>query len=335
MAGSDAPLYLQLNFAKRLSSFLPKFEQKGPSTFHCRCIACGDSQSSTTKKRGWIFEKSGNLFYYCHNCGLSLPLGGFLKKFVPSLYNEYNMERFRNSENEYKPQAVITKPKVELKSRWEQFITWDLPPHALKFLKDRKLPDVTRFGYTADASKLAMDLHEFYGIEYTKSVPKLEGIVIPFISFDGTCSFIQIRTFSKDKNWRYLTIGFGDADIKLFGLDKVDVSKPIYVTEGPFDSCFITNSVATADSSLERANLKLFDASLVLVYDNEPRSNQIVSKLSNVINNGYTVVLFPDYIQEKDLNDMYLAGHDVQRLVEQYQYQGLAAKMQLAVWRKC
>jgi hypothetical protein len=332
---NELPLFAQINYVKRLSSHLPRFTQKGPESFNCRCIACNDSAKSETKARGWFFEKSNNIFYFCHNCGISLPLGGFLKKFVPSLYQEYNLERFAlNTTQKPKEDLSYMKTKTVLKSKWEQHINWKLPEHALKFLTDRKIPDVSIFGYTNDASSLAMDLFEFYGLDYTLSIPKIEGIVIPFVTVDGTCNFIQIRTFSKDKKWRYLTIGFDDSDVKLFGVNRLDRSKQVFVTEGPFDSCFISNAVATADSALERANIKLNDCDLVLVFDNEPRSPVIVSKITNAINKGYKVVIFPDYIQEKDLNDMILAGYDVQMLVDQNQYSGLNAKMKLAQWKK-
>ena len=38
--------------------------------------------------------------------------------------------------------------------------------------------------------------------------------------------------------------------------------------------------------------------------------------------------------EEKDLNDMYIAGHDVQSLVEFNTYSGLEAHIKLTEWKK-
>lgn len=334
---ADTPLFLQVNYAKRCGSFLERFEQKGPDTFNFRCPICGDSHKSESKKRGWFFQKSGSLFAYCHNCGYSALFDTFLKKINPNMYRELMVDKFQweggGTSVKKEEDLSYMKTKPILKTEWRQFITWNHPDHVKKYLEGRKLP-LDRFGYTKSARDLAIDLYQFYGLEYDKNIPDIEGVVIPFITEDDKCNFIQIRTFSNDKRFRYLTIGFDDSDIKLFGLDKLDYTRPIYVTEGPFDSCFIINGVATADSALGRASLKLPRDNLVLVYDNEPRAPVIVNKLKDSIDKGFKVVMFPEYIEEKDINDMVLAGRDVQTLVEQYTFHGLTAKMQFATWKK-
>ena len=35
-----------------------------------------------------------------------------------------------------------------------------------------------------------------------------------------------------------------DDEPKIYGLDKIDTSDPVYITEGPFDSTFIRNAIA-------------------------------------------------------------------------------------------
>ena len=72
----------------------------------------------------------------------------------------------------------------------------------------------------------------------------------------------------------------------------------------------------------------------VFVYDNEPRNNEICSRISRHISNGESVVIFPSIIKEKDINDMHLAGHDVQKIVEGNTFQGLTATLKFNDWRK-
>ena len=72
----------------------------------------------------------------------------------------------------------------------------------------------------------------------------------------------------------------------------------------------------------------------IWIYDNEPRNREIVTRISKSIDRGDKVVIWPDNIQQKDINDMYLAGHNVQNLVECNVYQKLEANLRLNNWKK-
>ena len=49
----------------------------------------------------------------------------------------------------------------------------------------------------------------------------------------------------------------------------------------------------------------------IWVFDNEPRNREIVKRISNTIDRGEQVIIWPTHIVEKDINDMALAGHDI------------------------
>ena len=68
---------------------------------------------------------------------------------------------------------------------------------------------------------------------------------------------------------------------KIYGLDKIDETKPIYITEGPFDSTFVENSVAMCGSDLDIGSFGW--SSHIWVFDNEPRNREIVKRISNTI----------------------------------------------------
>ena len=72
----------------------------------------------------------------------------------------------------------------------------------------------------------------------------------------------------------------------------------------------------------------------VYIYDNEPRNQQIVARMQKVIDRKLPIVIFPSDIHEKDLNDMVLAGHDVQKIVESNIYDGLEAQLKFNTWKK-
>ena len=119
---------------------------------------------------------------------------------------------------------------------------------------------------------------------------------------------------------------------KIYGLDTIDKRLPIYVVEGPFDSTFIDNSVALCGSDGDLGYLKGSD--LVLVYDNEPRNREIVSRIGRCIERNQKVVIWPSNIIEKDINDMVLAGHDVMSMIKLNTYSGLEAKVKFNTWKK-
>ena len=131
---------------------------------------------------------------------------------------------------------------------------------------------------------------------------------------------------------RYITIMLDEDRTKVFGLDRVDFNKTIYITEGPFDSFYIDNAIAMAGADIDWDLLK--DRDVVFVFDNEKRNSEIVNRMVKVIDRGHEVVIWPDKIQEKDLNDMFIAGHDVQSLVEFNTYSGLQAQIKLSEWKK-
>ena len=119
---------------------------------------------------------------------------------------------------------------------------------------------------------------------------------------------------------------------KIYGLDTIRGGTPVYITEGPFDSTFLRNSIAMCGSD---GDVRKWGVSTpTWVYDNEPRNREIVRRIEDTINRGEKVVIWPNNIDEKDINDMVLAGHDVQSVVESNTYSGLQAQLKFNTWKK-
>ena len=119
---------------------------------------------------------------------------------------------------------------------------------------------------------------------------------------------------------------------KIYGLDKVNETKPIYIIEGPFDSTLVENSVAMCGSDID---IRTFGwGNYIWVYDNEPRNREIVNRISNTIDRGDKVIIWPNEIVEKDINDMVLAGHDIMSILKSNIYSNLEAKVKFNNWKK-
>ena len=119
---------------------------------------------------------------------------------------------------------------------------------------------------------------------------------------------------------------------KIYGLDKIDCQKPIFVIEGPFDATLVENSVAMCGSDLDLRSFGWSD--YIYVYDNEPRNREIVNRIAKTINRGDKVVIWPTTINQKDINDMVLSGQNIMNVLESNTYSGLKAKIKFNNWKK-
>ena len=192
-------------------------------------------------------------------------------------------------------------------------------------MESRKL-NSDKFYYTDQFKSWTNSLvHTFDSITYDE--PR---IIIPIV-YENNLVGYQGRALGPSKI-KYITIMLDEDAPKIYGLDNIRRDAPVYVTEGPFDSTFLRNSIAMcgADANVARWGI----SNPVWIYDNEPRNREIVNRISKTIDSNDSVVIWPSDIREKDINDMVLAGLDVQSLVESNIYTGLAAKLKFTNWKK-
>ena len=158
-------------------------------------------------------------------------------------------------------------------------------------------------------------------------------MVIPFRTKDGNIFAFQGRAFGKEPQ-KYITIILDKEHPKIFGYDRVDTSRTFYVVEGPIDSLFIENCVAVAQSDLR---LPQYKDKAVLVPDNEPRNRQVCKQIEQCIQDGYSVVLWPQGTEEKDINDMILSGktsREIQDIIHSNTHKGLQAQTVFNSWKR-
>ena len=310
-----------------VSSRLQKFKRVKPDLYNFRCPICGDSQKNKSKTRGYLYAVKADMNFRCHNCGASMTLSNFIKKIDPTLHKQYVFERFKDGktgrgtvveEPKFNFEAPQFKPKLDLPKASENDI-------ARRYLEKRKL-DPNKFYYT-DKFKAWSNSHKKTFDDLTYDEPR---IIIPLF-YQNTLVGFQGRSLGPSKV-KYITVMINDDAPKIYGLDTIRKSSPVFVTEGPIDSTFLRNSIAMcgADGDVGKWGV----STPVWVYDNEPRSKEITSRISKTIAEGGSVVIFPSNIHEKDINDMVLAGHDVQSIVESNIYKGLEATLKFTTWKR-
>ena len=310
-----------------VSPRLQKFKKVKNNLFNFRCPICGDSKKNKSKTRGYLYTIKADVNFRCHNCGASMTFSNFLKEIDTVLHKQYVFERFKSGKSGRG--TVVEEPKFNFEApQFKQKI--DLPradtnERAKEYLERRKL-NPSDFYYTSKF-KTWTNSHKKTFDSFKYDEPR---IIIPLFYKKSWIGF-QGRSLVPN-SVKYITVIFNEQSPKIFGLDNIRRDAPVFVTEGPFDSTFLLNSIAMcgADGDVGKWGV----STPVWVYDNEPRSKEITARISSTIARGESVVIFPSYIKEKDINDMVLAGHDVQSIVESNIYNGLEAKLQFTNWKR-
>ena len=117
-------------------------------------------------------------------------------------------------------------------------------------------------------------------------------------------------------------------------MEGVDKTKPIYVVEGPIDSLFVDNCIAVAGTSFDKVESVLDINSLVFIFDNQPRNKEVCKIMEKHIRKNMKMVIWPQQVQEKDINDMVKAGRKVSQMIKQNTYQGLQAMVKFTSWKR-
>lgn len=338
-------MYIDAKYIGLISSRLTLFKRKGDS-YNFRCPICGDSQRDKHKSRGYLIRKNNNTFFYCHNCNASLTFGNFLKVVDPALSAEYSQEMYLEKNGVKSvaapditkiqtPKFIIDSPLKSLK----KISQLDHEHPAKRYVMARKIPPFFHYRlFYAPKFKTWVNsiIPDKFNVE-DNDEPRL---VIPLIDKDNRCFGVQGRAFSST-TIRYITIIFDDSKPKVFGLDTVDFTKKTYVLEGPVDSMFLPNAIAMVGSNGQKVIEEIagnYKNNIVFVYDNEPRNKEICSLMDKVIERGYNIVLWPDTVLNKDVNEMIVKGNlsskDIQQVIDSNTFNGLKASLIMAKWRK-
>ena len=337
--------WLQQKYIGIVSTRLDKFKRKGPALYNFRCPICGDSESNRNKARGYIYQKEGKMMFHCHNCGATMGIPNFIKMLDINLYNEYQLEKLQD-----KKQEESDFDKFVEKMKKPVFMTSGIlkglkkvsqlhPDNPIKkFVVERKIPNEYHARLFACPNFMHFVNDHVPDKFSTEALAKDETrLLIPFLDGNKSVHAFQGRSLRGSSRVKYITIVLRTDVPKLYGLDAVDSSRRVYVVEGPIDSMFIPNSVATAGGDLVSACGSLDKSNLVIVYDNEPRSKETVKKLDKAIMQGYSVCIWPENLEHKDINDMVLAGltsEFIKYIIDQNTYKDLAAKLALQKWSK-
>jgi transcription elongation factor Elf1 len=339
-------LYIDVKFANILGTRLRNFKKKNDYNWNFSCPFCGDSASNKLKARGYIYRTKADLFYKCHNCGKGTNIGNLIKHVDQKLYDEYVLERYKsgavknNDHKDVKETSVVleTKPvellEDDILSSLKRLDTLPVTHPAVAYVIKRKIPkDKWSLLYFCPKFKKYTNSVSF---KFTNENDEHPRMIIPYFKPSGKCFAYQGRAYGAEEP-KYYTIKVDETEEKIYGLDRIDYGKRIYVVEGPIDSLFLPNAIAVSGSSFDTPTVRQLLTNATIVMDNEPRNKDIVRQLAKYIDLGYNVCMYPDTVKEKDINEMILSGKTSEEIVEMINtntYSGVEAKLRFTTWRK-
>ena len=334
--------YIDQKYINLCTSRVEKFKKVRDNLWNFRCPICGDSKKHKNKARGFVYRKKASFFYKCHNCGVGLTFNNFLKHIDRGLYTEYRVEKYKEGETQGntpipdKSPFKFEAPKFDKSmnkhlDNLSKFSDLKEDHPALSYVKNRKIPkEHWDKLYLADkfyewSNSIFPEKFKSINIDYPR-------LVIPFFDKSGEIFAYQGRAFGKEEP-RYITLKIVSEKEKIYGLERINYDSHVYVVEGPLDSLFMDNCIAVAGADLNL--LELSPSSTTVIYDNEPRNKHTVERMFKSVDRNYHVVVWPQDLKQKDINDMYLSGiEDVKSFIDEHSYQGLEAYLKINQWKK-
>jgi len=330
--------FIDEKYISLVSSRLQKFTKKKSGLYNFRCNYCGDSEKQKSKARGYLYQIKNDYNFKCHNCGVSRTFTNFLKDIDTVLYDQYVMERYKSGltgkrSNTPEPDIKFEKPSFKKKNLNLPTIAELNTEHpARAYLEKRQIPEkFLRELYYCEKFKEWTNTQKqtFNSVQYDE--PR---IIIPLIK-DGEIFGYQGRSLSKSSKVKYITIILDEHQPKVFGWDTIDWNRTVYIVEGPFDSMFLNNAIAMVGADMDYMFfIQNYDVEFVFVYDNEKRNKEMIARVEKTIDMKFPVVIWPQDLKYKDINDMILEGLDVEKIIKGNTFMGLEAKAKLIGWKR-
>ena len=342
-------LYIDAKYIRLLSSRLRNFKQKNTNVWNFSCPFCGDSQKNKLKARGYVYAKGNDLFFKCYNCSVGTNANNLIKHVDPALHNEYVLEKYKTGEsNTYirksNTSIDIKPPRFEKLKKQSVFdhAEWvsQLPSghFCLTYVENRLLPKnfYDKLLFTSKYKQFLDALIPNHGKDKLADDARL---VIPFYDENNELIAVSGRALeSSEEKLRYVTMRTKESEDKLiYGLDRINFEKAVYIVEGQFDSMFLDNCVASCDSNLSLTAKNISAKNKILVFDNEPRNKEICKLIEKAIKSDHNVVIWPDHVEGKDINEMILNGisnSEIQEIIDSNTYYGLQAIAKFTFWKK-
>lgn len=349
--------YVDYKYIRLIGGQLEQFKELGNGVYQFRCPICGDSKKKKSKIRGYIFGDDSPRFM-CHNCGASSGLAAFIKHINPSLFLEYKVERFnkkpqQQDQSSYVPEEEAKLLTPDLGKRFSSSVNEEklfgaiqlLSPRADREIveyafKERMIPEVPH-GRSLYGCRDIRTISEQFPAYKDRQIPRVPALVIPFFNKERALDWIQCRVLHPTFRFITMNVSGNQSAPKVWGVEQVDWTSTVYITEGPIDAMCLRNSLAlggVANNKTIEWIRKQTSSKIVFCYDNDYRSNpEVRGQLVKRIDQGFGVVIYDKKFEWKDLNKALVSGVSFDSLnnyIEERTFFGIKAKLNLSFTRE-
>lgn len=182
------------------------------------------------------------------------------------------------------------------------------------------------------------ELYHISNLKKHEGATQLQSIVIPLCDKDNNCVGAVCRNIlPEEKHLRFMRVNWVDGASYMFGLEKIDMSKTIYVMEGHIDKMFVPNSVSIGGIHFGLVWQRIIDIPFdkaVIVLDNEPDDNYTQVMYQAAIKSGYKIFIWPKHLLHKDINELALDGYtseQIKDIIDMYTFSGEEALKRLTL----
>ena len=262
-----------------------------------RCNICGDGKSKR-KKRGYlVYDKKRNVIYYkcfnegdCECAGEGNAWSGkkWLRHTAPDIYKAFRSEALVSNKTFEINLTEVS--ETSAREEEEKNINAFLPI-------DRCSPEY--FSAVKDFCLKRMIPRKYIKTFLVAESGKYNGrLIIPFKDTSGN-NYFQARTLF-NQTPKYLNFT-GNRNHAIFGINEVKSDKPVIVLEGPIDSMFVENSVATLGCSYSESVQEILNNfNSIYLFDND-KAGYSASK--RMLEKGRPVFLWKRYLQDNGINE--------------------------------
>ncbi len=342
-------IIVDLQFAERVRPYVKNFKARGQYMWSMTCPYCGDSSKNKSASKAGVYRRTDKLLFNCFKCGTSTTLGNFIKSLDAQLYKEYRFAEFK----EEKEIAHSDDDDVEVDESFFKKSSRQLPISDTtldKLVPISQLPITHKAVQYIVGRKIPKDKWKlfFYTEQYKQYVESIipgkfetlkndcPRIVLPFYDQHGRVFAFTGRSLNGEEP-KYITIKLKEDEERIYGRERLDYSKLIFVVEGQIDSLLLPNAVSVSGSSFDTPYIRGIKTNCILVPDFEPRHPQIVKLYEKYIDEGYRVCMLPDSFPGKDINEAVIAGmtsDEIAKLILENSYQGITAKLKFGQWKR-
>jgi len=312
-------------------------------TYNGCCPICREGDSWGKKKRFYYIPKKE--ITYCHNCGYSKKPLTFISDVTNKNLNEIIKEV---KEFDIEIDDILKKEEEVIKKE----VDYSLPEDCINLFDNNQVE------YYKDNSVVKEALHIIKSRRLDKAINKPEAfyvslndkvhknrLVLPFYDNNRKIIFYQSRGLTKkDLFERPKYLSKMNSERSLYGVHNIDINEDnIFIFEGPIDSYFVTNGIATCGIT-ENTN-KMFTAlqkeqinklnlhEKVYVLDNQYIDKAALNKSLILADSGENVFIWPKELRQfKDFNDICVVGKKDKikpEFILKNTYSGLKAKLLL------